>query len=131
MHLGRIAALIIMTTGLSSCDPVADAINTATDGLKESAAVATDLGAMDLGQATGETVEVDADIDNGRLVQVTVTFPRPYDRKPIAELAAAVRKAVATEFKQKPQKILLTFKIKPGPEAQSSALPVTTQQAAR
>jgi len=131
-HLGRVAALIMLTTGLSGCDPVADAINTATDGLKESAAVATDLDA-DLGNPTGETIiqttEVGANWDNGRLTQVTVTFKWPYYGKPIGELAADVRKAVATEFKQKPQKILLTFEIKPGSEAQTSALPPTAQHA--
>ena len=133
-HLRRIAALIVLATALSGCDPVADAINTATDGLKESAAVATDLDA-DLGNPTGETIiqttEVGAKWDNGRLTQVTATFKWPYYGKPIGTLAADLRKAVATEFKQKPQKILLTFEIKPGSEAQTSALPLTTQQAAR
>jgi hypothetical protein len=132
--LGRIAAVLMLATGLSGCDPVSDAINTATDGLKESAAVATDLDA-DLGNSTAETIiqttEVGAKWDNGRLTQVTVTFKWPYDGRPIGQLAADLRKAVATEFKQKPQKILLTFEIKPEAEAQTSALRVTTQQAAR
>ena len=132
--LGCIAALVMLTIGLSGCDPVADAINTATDGLKESAAVATDLDA-DLGNPTGQTIiqttEVGAKWDNGRLTQVTVTFKWPYDGRPIGELAADLRKAVATEFKQKPRKILLTFEIQPGSEAPTSALPAMTRQAAR
>src|SRR5215469_15973829 len=98
-RLGLIAVLIMLATGLSGCDPVADAINTATDGLKESAAVATDLSAMDLIRNTTdkpiiETTDVDAKWDNGRLTQVTVTFTPPADRKPISELAAAVQHVV-------------------------------------
>jgi hypothetical protein len=118
----RVAALITLAIGLFGCDPVGDAVSSATEGLNESYAVATDLS-----QATGEDVEAGTDIDRGSLTQVSVTFQRPYDGMPIGELAAAVRKAVATEFKQKPQKILLSFKIDPGPQAQSGALPPAAQ----
>jgi hypothetical protein len=79
--------------------------------------------ATDLRQATNETIDIDADWDNGRLTQVAVTFRRPYDGKPIGELAAAIRKTVATNFEQTPQKLLLNFKIKSDSQAQSSALP--------
>jgi len=104
----------MLATGLSGCDRFGDAI---------------DRVATDLTQATGETINIDADRNNGRLTQVAVTFRRPYDGKPIGELADAVRKAVVTEFKEKPQKLLLAFEFKPGSEAQSSALPGTAQHA--
>jgi hypothetical protein len=101
------------------------AVSTAPDGMTEAIAALE----ADLGQATGETVVTDADWHNGNLTQVTVTFERLYDGKLIGELAATVSKAAATEFKQTPQKILLTFEIKPGPEAQTSALVAATQHA--
>ena len=110
--LGQVAALIMLATGLSGCDPFGDAL---------------DKVATDLTQATGETINVDADRNNGQLTQVAVTFRRPYDGKPIGELADAVRKAVVTAFKEKPQKLLLAFEFKPESEAQSSALPGTAQ----
>jgi hypothetical protein len=46
---------------------------------------------------------------NGRLVSVTVTFPRLYDGKPLRELAEAVRVAVGKEFRQTPESIALAF----------------------
>jgi len=48
---------------------------------------------------------------NGRLVSVTVLFPRVYDGKPLGELAEAVRSSVSTQFKQAPESILLTFRL--------------------
>jgi hypothetical protein len=120
--LARIAALGVLAIGLFGCDVV----STVTNGLKEAEAVENDLQ-----QATGVRPDVGFDWKNGQLVQVTVAFPQLYDGKPIGDLAAAVRKAVATEFEQKPQTILLTFALKPGSEAQTSALPPATQQAAR
>jgi len=121
IRLAKIAALGVLALGLFGCDVV----STVTNGFKEAKAVENDLQ-----QATGVRPDVGFDWKNGNLVQVTVTFPRPYDGKPFGELVAAIRKAVASEFKQKPQTILLTFEIKPGSEAQSSALPPTVQHAA-
>jgi len=120
-RLARIVVLGGLALGLFGCDVV----STVTEGFKEAKAVENDLQ-----QATGMRPDVGFEWKNGNLVQVTVAFPRLYDGKPIDELAAAVQHAVASKFKQKPQKILLTFEIKPGSEAQSSALPVRTRQAA-
>jgi hypothetical protein len=120
-RLARIAVLGVLALGLFGCDVV----STVTEGFKESKAVENDLQ-----QATGMRPDVGFEWKNGNLLQVTVAFPQLYDNKPIGELAAAVQHAVATEFKQKPQKILLTFEIKPGSEARSSALPETAQHAA-
>ena len=120
-RLAGIAVLGVFAIGLCGCDVV----STVTEGFKEAKAVETDLQ-----QATGMRPDVGFNWNNGTLVQVTVVFPRPYDGKPIGELVAAVQHAVAAEFKQKPQAILLTFEIKPGSAVQSSALPPTAQHAA-
>src|SRR5262245_19007780 len=46
---------------------------------------------------------------NGRLTQVTVTFPHLLDEKPLRELAETVRAAVTKEFKQTPENVVLGF----------------------
>ena len=93
-RLARIAVLGGLMLGLFGCDVV----STVTEGFKEAKAVENDLQ-----QATGMRPDVGFEWKNGNLVQVTVAFPQLYDSKPVGELAAAVRKAVATEFKQKPR----------------------------
>jgi hypothetical protein len=103
--MSRLAAILLLAMGLVGCD----AISTLTDGFKYAKAVETDLQ-----KSTGLTPQVGFNWKNGHLVQVTVLFPRLYDAKPIGELAAIVRSAVTTEFKQKPETILLTFAIGPG-----------------
>ena len=52
---------------------------------------------------------------NGRLNKVTVTFPRLYRDKPLAELAETVRQTVTKEFKQAPDDIVLAFSLGPAP----------------
>jgi hypothetical protein len=99
------AIIILLAIGLVGCD----AISTLTDGFKYKAAVEDDLA-----KVTGIKPQVGFSWKNGRLELVTVTFPKLYDSKPIGELAAAVRNAVTSEFKQKPDNILLTFVIPPG-----------------
>jgi hypothetical protein len=115
----RLAAIVFLAIGLVGCD----AISTLTDGLKFAKAVESDLQ-----KSTGMTPQVGFNWSNGRLVQVTVTFPKLYDAKPIGELAATVRNAVISEFKQKPENILLTFVIGPDTTAQSSAAPADARQ---
>jgi hypothetical protein len=107
---------MLLATGLSGCDPIMEAHDRAINAV-----------ASDLRQATNEVIDIDADWDNGRLTQVAVTFRRPYDGKPIGELAAAIRNTVATNFEQTPQKLLLNFKIKAESQAQSGALPPAAQ----
>jgi hypothetical protein len=119
--MSRLAAIFLLAIGLIGCD----AISTLTDGFKYAKAVESDLQ-----KATGMAPQVGFNWNNGRLVQVTVMFPRLYDAKPLGELAALVRDAVTSEFKQKPENILLTFVVGPGTTAQSSAPPADRQQAA-
>jgi hypothetical protein len=101
----RITACLVLIVSLAACD----AISTLTDGLKYAQAVESDLEAT-----TGIKPEVGFNWKNGRLVQVTVTFPRLYDAKPLREVAETVRAAVGKEFKQTPGKIVLSFELAKG-----------------
>jgi hypothetical protein len=96
----RIAVLLAVALSLASCAM----ISTLIDGWKFAKAVAADLEA-----STGMKPEVGFDWHNGSLVDVTVTFPKLYDAKPLPELATIVRRAIAGHFRQTPQKIVLGF----------------------
>jgi hypothetical protein len=98
----RIAAIIAFAFALAGCDMV----STVTQGFKEAEAVASDLE-----QSTGVKPQVGFNWNNGRLVTVTVSFPRLYDGKPLGELAQSVRSAVTTQFKQEPENIVLAFRL--------------------
>jgi hypothetical protein len=93
---------LLIAIGLAGCDVV----STLTDGFKYKAAVEDDLA-----KATGIKPQVGFNWSNGRLVLVTVLFPKVVDGKPLGELAETVRHAVTTEFKQKPDNIELAFAI--------------------
>jgi len=99
----RIATAFVIALTLASCD----AVNTVTEGLAHAKAVESDLEGT-----TGIRPQVGFNWNNGRLVSVTVTFPALYDGKPLSDLAAATREAVAKEFQQKPDAILLTFALR-------------------
>jgi hypothetical protein len=121
--MSKIAALVAVAIGLAGCDVV----STLTDGFKYKAAVEDDLA-----KATGVKPQVGFNWSNGRLVLVTVLFPKVYDGEPLGQLADTVRRAVTTEFKQTPENIELAFLIgtKPSPTAQLSAPPAEAEQAA-
>jgi hypothetical protein len=84
------------------------------NGMKHSQAVEAALK-----EATGIKPQVGFNWYNGRLTSVTVTFPRLYDAKPLNELADVTRAAVTREFQQKPDSIVLGFKL--GAESGSTA----------
>jgi hypothetical protein len=98
----RVAALLIVAAGLAACDM----IGTLTHGISYARAVETDLES-----ALGIRPQVGFNWHNGSLRQVTVTFPRLYEAKPLREVAATVRKAVGKEFKQTPDDIVLGFSL--------------------
>jgi hypothetical protein len=102
----RIALALAFAIGLAACD----AVNTVTEGFSHAKAVESELE-----QSTGIRPQVGFNSSNGRLVSVTVSFPRVYDGKPLGELAEAVRKSVTTQFKQMPENLVLAFALgKPG-----------------
>ena len=106
-----LATLSLATLSLAGCDVV----STFTDGFKYKAAVEDDLA-----KATGIKPQVGFNWTNGRLVLVTVLFPKVYDGEPLGKLAETVRRAVTSEFKQTPENIELAFVIsnKGAPTAQ-------------
>jgi hypothetical protein len=98
----RIAAALALVLTLAGCD----AANTVTEGFNHAKAVEKDLEG-----STGVKPNVGFNWSNGRLVQVTVTFPRLIESKPLHELAEAARASVGREFKQTPDNILLAFAV--------------------
>jgi hypothetical protein len=100
MH--KAIAIVVLAAGLAACDMIGTLVN----GMKYAKAVEGDLE-----QVTGLKPEVGFNWRNGRLMSVTVTFPSLYDRKPLRELAEAVRAAVGKEFKQTPENIVPSFSL--------------------
>ena len=100
--MSKIAVLLVLALTLASCG----AVDTLFDGFQHVSDVGNDLKA-----ATGMKPEVGFNWHNGRLNKVTVTFPRLYRDKPLAELAETVRQTVTKEFKQAPDDIVLAFSL--------------------
>jgi hypothetical protein len=98
----RIAAVILCAASLAACD----AVNTLSEGFSHAKAVESDLE-----QSTGVKPQVGFNWNNGRLISVTVAFPRLYEAKPLRELAELTRASVTQQFKQKPENIVLAFSL--------------------
>ena len=98
----KIAAILVFAISLAACD----AVNTVTEGFKHASAVESDLE-----ESTGVRPQVGFNWNNGRLVSVTVTFPRIYEAKPLRELAERIRASVSKQFKQTPDNIVLAFSL--------------------
>jgi hypothetical protein len=103
MNIRKIIVIVVLAIGLAGCG-VVDIIS---NGLSYSKAVETDLE-----QATGVRPQVGFSWHNSSFESVTVTFPELYAGKPLAELADTVRQAVAKEFKQTPDTVVLAFSLK-------------------
>jgi hypothetical protein len=113
----KIAALFLLAISLAGCS----AADTLVDGYKHAKAVEDDLAT-----STGIKPQVGFNWSNGRLVAVTVSFPRLYEAKPLGELAEMVRRSVTAQFQQTPENIVLAFalgKAPAGPAAQLRARP--------
>jgi hypothetical protein len=109
----RFAAVLLIAVGLAGCDM----IKSATNMFKYAEAAAADLEAT-----TGVKPIVGFNWNNGKLTQVTVTFPRIMEDKPIRELAGLARTAVRKEFSQEPGSIVLSFVVdRPGATKQAAA----------
>ena len=98
----KIAAILAFTISLAACD----AFSTVTEGFKYAKVVESDVE-----EATGVKPQVGFNWNNGRLVSVTVAFPRIYDAKPLRELAETIRASVQKQFKQTPDNIVLAFSL--------------------
>ena len=82
----RIAALLVVAASLAACDM----FSTLTNGLSYARAVESNLEAK-----VGMRPRVGFNWRNGRLVEVSVRFPRLYEAKPLRDVAETVRTAVA------------------------------------
>ncbi len=101
----RCVAFAMIAVSLAACG-MAD---TVVEGLKHTKAVEAALE-----QSTGVKPQVGFNWRNGSLAQVTVTFPRLYETKPLRQLAGIVRRTVVAEFRQKPENIVLAFSLGKG-----------------
>src|SRR3954468_23851876 len=98
--MARILLLVVLALTIGACDFV--------DVMKEEMAQSGEV-ANELEETTGMRPEVGFNRQNGRLVSVTVFYPRIHDTKSLRELAAAARTAIGHHFKETPDNILLTF----------------------
>jgi hypothetical protein len=98
----KVAATLIFAISLAGCD----AVNTVTEGFSHAKAVENDIQ-----ESTGVKPQVGFNWNNGRLVSVTVQFPRIYESKPLHELAEITRTSVSKQFKQTPGNIVLAFSL--------------------
>jgi hypothetical protein len=98
----RSIGILILLFGLAGCD----LFDTLTNGIAQAQAVGSSLE-----KATGLKPEVGFNWKNGRLRQVTVTFPRLDETRSLHDWAATVRAEVAKQFKQTPDDIVLSFSL--------------------
>jgi hypothetical protein len=106
-------AILLLAAFLAGCGMVGALV----DGVEHVRAVET--ARLD---ATGIRPAVGFNWNNGRLISVTVTFPRLYEDKPLRDVAEAARGVVIKEFGQTPDAILLAFNLRelaPGESAQA------------
>jgi len=104
----RLLAIVLLAAGLAACD----ATNTVTEGFQQARSVESELEA-----SAGIKPQVGFNWQNGRLVTVTIVFPKIPETKPLRELAEDVRAAVGKQFKQGPENVVLAFslgKVVPG-----------------
>jgi len=93
--------------GVCACALAAcDAANTVIDGFKEARSVEDALEKF-----SGTRPAVSFNWSNGRLLLVSVEFPRLPPTQSFDATAAATRAAVAQNFKQTPDKLVLGFAI--------------------
>ena len=108
--MSRVIAWLAFGLVLALALPGCDAANTVFEGFKHAKEVESDLET-----STGMRPAVGFNWNNGKLVSVTVTFPRIDDKRPLPELAETVRRAVASHFQQTPGNIVLGFSLGPTP----------------
>jgi len=98
----RLLAIVLLAAGLAACD----ATNTVTEGFQQARSVESELEA-----SAGIKPQVGFNWQNGRLVTVTIVFPKIPETKPLRELAEDVRAAVGRQFKQGPENVVLAFSL--------------------
>ena len=100
----RIAALAVLATTLAGCEMV----EVVMDGFEHCKAVSAELT-----KTVGVKPQVGMKWTNGRLKEVSVNFPKMIEDKPLQEVAALTRAAIAREFKERADNIELAFSLGP------------------
>lgn len=99
----RLPAAVAIALALTACGPV--------DSLKEGFAHSTAV-AESLEKTLGVKSFVGFNWGNGSLESVTVTFDGIPANVPLADIAEKSKQAVATEFKQVPSQVVISFALK-------------------
>ena len=102
--LQRLIATAILATTLSACD----AVDTMKEGFAHSQAVSDQMQ-----KAFGLKSFVGFSWNNGSLTSVTVSFQGLPRDAALSDIATKARRAIATEFKQVPEQIVIAFNIEP------------------
>ena len=95
--------ILMLSCLLSGCY----AVDTLSNGFKHGEAVSKAM--LD---ATGEKPVVRFNAQNGTLLNVEVMFKKPPQKLSLAQIRALVKTAVASEFKQKPEVLIVSFAFK-------------------
>jgi hypothetical protein len=101
----KLVLIVALGVLLSGCD----ALNTMSEGLKNSEGVASDLE-----KSVGSKPFVGFNWNNGSLTNVSVTFEGVPSGKTVQQIATLSRAAIASHFKQPPQKIVISFALPGG-----------------
>lgn len=95
---------LFLTTMLGACGP----IDTMKEGFAHSRAVSDELQ-----KNLGIKSFVGFNFNNGQLTSVNVSFDGVPEKASLADITAASKQAVLTEFKQTPKRIVVSFTIEP------------------
>jgi hypothetical protein len=98
----RVVAALIFALALTACNTV----DTMKEGFKHAQAVESDLEG-----SSGVRPRVGFNWHNGRLVSVTVQYPRLVESRSLNDLAETARAAIGREFKETPENIVLAFSL--------------------
>ena len=101
----RILTLVLAAVSLAGCDMV----GAMRRGIEQSDQAADDVQAL-----TGSKPVIGFKIDNGRLVSVTVIFPRPLETGDLDGLTRGIRRAVEARFQGKPKTLVIGFQAADG-----------------
>jgi hypothetical protein len=100
----RLVALVMLLASVTACD----AVDSMKDGFAHSQAVSDKLE-----KTVGLKSFVGFNWNNGSLTTVTVTFQGVPPDETLADIAQKSKQAIAAEFKQTPEKIVVGFSIEP------------------
>lgn len=109
--IGSILVLLLLPLLLSSCgavDSIKSGVDSIKSGFEHSQAVAADLE-----KAIGKKPFVGFNWNNGSLSDVSITFDSIPAHKSLPEIYEAAKQSIQTQFKQQPQKIIISFAVTP------------------